>query len=46
MEHNRELRNKATHPWSTNLQQMRQEYTMEKRESLQQLFLGKLNSYT
>ena len=33
MEQNREPRNKATHVWSTNLQQRRQEYAMEKRVS-------------
>ena len=31
MEQNREPRNKPTHLWSINLQQRRQEYTMEKR---------------
>ena len=35
MERNREPRNKPTHIWSINLQQRRQEYTMEKRQSLQ-----------
>ena len=30
MEQNREPRNKPTHVWSTNLQQRRQEYAMEK----------------
>ena len=33
MEQNREPRNKPTHLWSINLQQRRQEYTMEKRVS-------------
>ena len=31
----REPRNKPKHLWSINLQQRRQEYTMEKRQSLQ-----------
>ena len=35
MEQNREPRNKPTHQWPINLQQRRQEYTMEKRQSLQ-----------
>ena len=35
MEQNREPRNKPTHLWSINLQQRRQEYSMEKRQSLQ-----------
>ena len=35
MEQNRELRNKLTYVWSINLQQRRQEYTMDKRQSLQ-----------
>ena len=45
MEQNRDPRNKPTHLWSINLQQRRQEYTMEKRQSLQQVVLGKLDSY-
>ena len=36
MEQNSKPRNKSTHLWPTNLQQRRQEYTMEKRQSLQQ----------
>ena len=44
MEQNREPRNKPTHLWSINLRQRRQEYTMEKRHSLQQVVLGKLDS--
>ena len=44
MEQNREPRNKPTHLWSINLQQWRQEYTMEKRQSLQQVVLGKLDN--
>ena len=35
MEYNREPRNKPTHLQSINLQQRRQEYTMEKRQPLQ-----------
>ena len=34
MEQNREPRNKPTHRWSINLQQWRQEYTVDKRQSL------------
>ena len=45
VEQNGEPRNKPTHLWSVNLQQRRQEYTMEKRQSLQQVVLGKLDSY-
>ena len=45
MEQNREPRNKPMHLWSINLGQKRQEYTMEKRQSLQQVVLGKLDSY-
>ena len=43
-EQNREPRNKPTHLWSINLQQRKQEYTMEKRQYLQQVVLGKLDS--
>ena len=39
MEQNREPRNKPIHLHSINLQQRRQEYTMEKRQSLQQVVL-------
>ena len=35
MDQNRELRSKPTHLWSINLQQRRQDYTMEERQSLQ-----------
>ena len=35
MEQDRKPRNKPMHLWSTNLQQRRQEHTMEKRQSLQ-----------
>ena len=44
VEQNREPRNKPRHLWSINLQQRRQEYKMGKRESLQQVVLGKLDS--
>ena len=33
------------HLWSINLQQRRQEYAIEKRQSLQEVVLGELNSY-
>ena len=44
MEQNREPRNKPTptHLWSINLRQRRQEYTMEKRQSFQQVVVGKV----
>ena len=45
MEQDREPRNKPTHLWSVNLQQRRQEYTGEKRQSLQQVVPGKLENY-
>ena len=35
MEQIREPRNKPPHLWSINIQQRRQEYTMEKRQSVQ-----------
>ena len=41
---NRKPRDKFTHLQSINLQQKGQEYTMEKRRSLQQVVLGKLDS--
>ena len=41
---NGEPRNKPTIIWSVNLQQRRQKYKMEKRQSLQQMVLGKLDS--
>ena len=44
MEQNRQPRNKPTIPWSINLRQKRPEYTMRKRQSLQQMVLGKLDS--
>ena len=45
MEQNREPRNKPTHLRSINLPQRRQEYTVGKRQSLQQVALGKLDSH-
>ena len=45
MEQNREPRNKTTHLRSINPQQRRQEYSMEKRQSLLQVMLGKLDSH-
>ena len=45
MEQNRQPRNKLTHLWLINLWPKRQEYTMEKGQSLQQVVLGKLDSY-
>ena len=45
MEQNRELRIKHTHLWSINLRQRRQEYTTRKRQYLQQVVLGKLDSH-
>ena len=43
----RQPRNKPTHPVtpSINLQQRRQKYTMEKRQSLQQVVVGKLDTH-
>ena len=45
MEQNREPRNKLTRLWSVKLRERRQEYTMKKRQSLQQVVLGKLESH-
>ena len=45
MEQNRELRNKPIHIQPINLQQRKQEYTMGKRQSLQQVVLGELDSH-
>ena len=42
---NREPRNKATNLWSIKLQQRRQEYTLGKGQSLQQVVLEKLDSH-
>ena len=44
MKQNREPRNKPTHLSSVHLRQDRQGYTMEQRQSLQQMVLGKLDS--
>ena len=44
VEQNREPRNKPTYLRLTSVQKRRQEYKMEKRQSLQQVVLGKLNS--
>ena len=44
MEQSREPRNKPTHLWSIKLQQRRPEYTTGKRQSLQQVVVGKLHS--
>ena len=44
MEQDRKPRNKPIHLQSINHRQRRQEYTMEKRQSLQQVVLGKLDS--
>ena len=46
MEQNREPRNGPSTPWSTNLRQSRKEYPMEKRQPLQPMVLGKLDSHT
>ena len=43
-EQDRNPRNKPMHLQSINLQQRRQEYTMKKRQSLQQEVSGKLDS--
>ena len=43
MEQNRELRKKLTPLRSSNLQQRRQKYIMGKRQSLQQVILGKVD---
>ena len=45
MEKNKEPRNKPMYLWSINLQQRRQEYTMEKRQALKQVVMGNLYSY-
>ena len=43
MEQNRKPRNGPIAMWSTHLQQSRKEHPMEKRQSLQQMVLGKLD---
>ena len=45
MEQNRELGNKPTYLRSINLQQRRQVNTTEKKQSLQQAVLGKLDGH-
>ena len=45
MEENRQPRNKPTQLYSINLLQRRQEYTMEKKQSFQQVVMGKLDIY-
>ena len=45
MKQDRKLRNKPMHLWSMNPQQRRQDYTMLKKQFLQQMILGKLDSY-
>ena len=44
-EQDKEPRSKFTHLWSINLQQSGQEYKMKRRQSLQHVVLGKLDSY-
>ena len=44
VEQNREPRNGPTNVWTTNLWRGRKEYPMEKRQSLKQVVLGKLDS--
>ena len=44
MEQNREPKNKPTYLHSINPQQRRQEYTMQKRQPLQQVVVGKLDN--
>ena len=46
VEQDRKPRSKPTHLWPTNIQQSRQGRTMEKRQSLQYVVLGKLDSST
>ena len=45
MDQNRETRNKHAHLQSISLRQRREEYPTEKRQSLQQVVLGNLDSY-
>ena len=45
MEQDKEPRNKPMYIWSINIQERIQEYTMEKRQSLQQMVLRKLDSH-
>ena len=44
MEQNRKPRSGPTNVWLTNPQKIRKKYLMEKRQSLQQMVLGKLYS--
>ena len=44
MRQSRKSRNKPTIIWSINLQQKKNEYTVGKRQSLQQIVLGKVDS--
>ena len=45
MEQDRKPRNKPMNLWVSYILQRRQEYTMEQRQPLQQMVLGKLGSY-
>ena len=45
MQQNRKSRDKSMYLWTSYLWQQRQKYTMEKRQSLQQVLLGKLANY-
>ena len=45
MEQKRDPGNGPSTLWSTNLQQIRKEYPVEKRQSLQEMVLGKLDSH-
>ena len=45
MEQDRKPRNKPMHLWVPSIWQRRQEYTMGQRQPLQQMVLGKLDSY-
>ena len=45
MEQDRKARNKPMHLWVPHFSQRKQEYTMRKRQPLQKVVLGKLDSY-
>ena len=45
IEQDRKLRNKLIHLWSINIWQRRQDYAILERQFLQQMVLGKLDSY-
>ena len=45
VKHNRDPRNGPSTLWSTNLRQSRKEQPVEKRQSLQQMVLGKLDGH-